>query len=198
MLMMESNTLKMRDSTLRFYRVQDAFGCFSNFSPHPITLDGKEWPTTEHYFQAMKFAGTPHEEEIRLAKSPSEAAKMGRDRSRPLRSDWEHVKDDIMRKAVLAKFTQHPGLAQVLKWTKGLTLVEHAVSDRYWGDGGDGTGANMLGIILMETRADEWFKRASSSDPKIAEEAQRELAVALCEPLRNTPAETDPDGKPLQ
>ena len=82
---------------IRFYRVEEAYGCFSNFAPYPIKLKGKEWPTSEHYFQAQKFAGTEHEEAIRLAKSPMIAARMGRSRKRPLRPDWEEVKDDIMR-----------------------------------------------------------------------------------------------------
>jgi len=29
----------------------------SNFYDSPITIDGELWPTTEHYFQAMKFRG---------------------------------------------------------------------------------------------------------------------------------------------
>lgn len=37
---------------------------FSNFSAHGFELDGKWWPTSEHYFQAQKFVGTPHMEEI--------------------------------------------------------------------------------------------------------------------------------------
>jgi predicted NAD-dependent protein-ADP-ribosyltransferase YbiA (DUF1768 family) len=37
---------------IHFYSVGDPYGEFSNFSPHPITLDDKRWPTSEHYFQA--------------------------------------------------------------------------------------------------------------------------------------------------
>jgi ribA/ribD-fused uncharacterized protein len=92
---------------VRFYRVDDKYGYFSNFSPHPIKMKGKIWPTSEHYFQAQKFAGTEHEEEIRLVRSPMIAARMGRDRKRPLRHDWESVKDEIMFEAVRAKFTQY-------------------------------------------------------------------------------------------
>ena len=55
---------------MRFYRVNEPYGAFSNFSPHPVTLKGRTWPTSEHYFQAQKFAGTDYEEAIRLAKSP--------------------------------------------------------------------------------------------------------------------------------
>ena len=137
---------------IHFYREKDAYGCFSNFAAYPITLHGKIWPTTEHYFQAQKFAGTEHEELIRQAPSPSEAARMGRQRSRPLRKDWESVKDDVMREAVLAKFSQHSELRRILLETGDAILVEHTKNDHYWADGGDGQGINRLGQILMETR----------------------------------------------
>ena len=31
-------------------------------------------------------------------------------------------------------------------------IMEHTEKDAYWGDGGDGSGKNMLGRILMEVR----------------------------------------------
>lgn len=138
---------------IRFYRVKESYGCFSNFASYPIKLKGKEWPTSEHYFQAQKFAGTEYEEAIRLAKSPMIAARMGRSRKRPLRPGWEEVKDDIMREAVLAKFTQHGEIREILIDTGDALLIEHTNNDSYWGDGGDGQGKNMLGQILMEVRA---------------------------------------------
>src|SRR5579859_2608822 len=90
------------------------YGCFSNFSPHGVELDGAWWPTSEHYFQAPKFAGTPHADAVRLARSPKQTAEMGRDRKRPLRTDWEAVKDDVMRKAVRRKFETHVDLLATL------------------------------------------------------------------------------------
>ena len=140
------------EAVVEFYRTGDKYGEFSNFAPFPILLRGVEWPTTEHYFQGQKFAGTPHEEAVRLAESPMLAAKMGRERSRPLRPDWESVKDDIMRDAVRAKFEQHPSLRELLLSTGTAEIIEHTRNDAYWGDGGDGTGRNMLGRILMEVR----------------------------------------------
>lgn len=139
--------------TINFYLVGDEYGAFSNFAAYPIEIDGKLWPTTEHYFQAQKFAGTPHEEEIRHEISPMVAAKMGRDRQRPLRSDWEAVKDDVMRTALAAKFSQHPELRALLLATGTAVIVEHTKNDSYWGDAGDGSGQNMLGRMLMELRA---------------------------------------------
>jgi hypothetical protein len=139
--------------TIYFYRPKDSHGEFSNFSPYPIEVDGKVWPTSEHYFQAQKFAGTEHEERIRLAKSPMMAATVGRDRNLPLRRDWEKVKEQVMLKALRAKFTQHAALRELLLGTRKAELVEHTVNDRYWGDGGEnGRGKNRLGHLLMELR----------------------------------------------
>jgi N-glycosidase YbiA len=139
---------------INFYSTRDRCGCFSNFSPHPIGLKGKTWPTCEHFFRAQKFAGTPAEEEIRVAKSPTIAARMGRSRARPLRGDWDLVKDAIMDEAVMAKFSGHADLRETLLASGDATIVEYTANDSYWGDGGDGSGENMLGITLMRVRAE--------------------------------------------
>lgn len=139
--------------TISFYSPRETpYGCFSNFSKHGFELDGSYWPTSEHYFQAQKFVGTEHEAAIRGAKTPKQAAAMGRDRSRPLRADWEQVKDDVMRRAVLAKFSAHADIRAVLLNTEDAPIVENAPGDYYWGCGKDGTGKNRLGIILMDVR----------------------------------------------
>ncbi len=135
-----------------FYRVSERYGEFSNFSPHPFRLKDRVWPTAEHYFQAQKFPDTPHEEEIRLIKSPMIAARMGRDRKRPLRPRWDLVKEDVMREALYAKFTQNGTLRELLLSTGDAPLVEHTPRDSYWGDGRDGNGQNRLGHLLVELR----------------------------------------------
>ncbi|MFT4533773.1 MAG: ribA/ribD-fused uncharacterized protein [Saprospiraceae bacterium] len=89
--------------TINFYRTRDDYGCFSNFSSHPITIDGIEWRTSEHYFQAMKFLDAKLQTKARETRSPMDVATFGRDRNLPLRPDWDDVKDDIMRNAVLLK-----------------------------------------------------------------------------------------------
>ncbi|ATB33022.1 NADAR family protein [Melittangium boletus] len=137
---------------INFYSVTDDYGWCSNFAPYPIKARGKMWPTTEHFFQAQKFENDSDQEEIRRANSPMLAARMGRDRKRKLRSDWESVKVAVMREALQAKFSQHEELARLLESTGDAKLVEHTENDNYWGDGGDGRGGNMLGRLLMELR----------------------------------------------
>lgn len=146
----------MSDDAIRFYSTADAYGEFSNFAAFPIRLADKTWRTSEHYFQAQKFVGTDdaHAEAIRKTASPMQAARMGRDRKKKLRRDWESAKVSIMRNAVRAKFEQHPTLADLLRATREAKLIEHTENDNYWGDGGDGSGKNMLGRLLMEIRAE--------------------------------------------
>jgi N-glycosidase YbiA len=139
--------------TIYFYSTREQpYGCFSNFSRHGFELDDVWWPTSEHYFQGQKFAGTPHLEQVRQARTAKQAAAMGRDRSRPLRADWEVVKDDVMRRAVLRKFEAHDDIRAILLSTGDELIVENAPRDYYWGCGSDGTGKNRLGQILMEVR----------------------------------------------
>ncbi|MBX9625369.1 MAG: NADAR family protein [Gemmataceae bacterium] len=137
---------------IHFYSTAGEYGAFSNFSRHPVYLKKKRWPTTEHYFQAQKFAGEPDEEQVRMAAKPMLAASMGRDRKRPLRRDWEAVKERVMLDALRAKFTQHEELRDLLLRTGDAVLVEHTANDSYWGDGGDGSGKNRLGHLLMQVR----------------------------------------------
>jgi N-glycosidase YbiA len=141
------------EPAIRFYSVSAEYGELSNFALYSITLKGKRWPTSEHYFQAQKFVEARDQEEIRNANTPMLAARWGRDRKRKLRRDWERVKIGVMREAVEAKFRQHDELRALLLATGNARLIEHTENDDFWGDGGDGSGRNELGRILMAVRA---------------------------------------------
>lgn len=137
---------------IMFYRISEPYGCFSNFAHYGFNLDGLFWKTSEHYFQAQKFIGTNHVAEIYNLDTPLKAAQYGRRRDIQLRSDWELVKNDVMRTAVLAKFSQNQEIKDVLLSTGEALLVENTTEDYYWGCGTNGNGENWLGRILMETR----------------------------------------------
>ena len=140
--------------TIRFYSTKGPYGGFSNFSAHPFVLDGLRWPTTEHYFQASKFPDAAYAEKIRLTASPMVAARLGRSRAHPIHSDWEQRKEDVMRRALLAKFTAHADLRSLLLGTGDDLLEEETTKDLYWGIGTSGTGRNRLGVLLMELRTE--------------------------------------------
>ncbi len=139
---------------IKFYSTTDDYAFLSNFSPHGFVLHDAYWPTVEHYFQAMKFPSDPeYQEKIRTARSPKAAKSLGRTRDVSICPNWNALRDDVMRRAVAAKFAAHPDLAAALQETAAEPLIENAPSDYYWGCGTTETGRNRLGEILMETRA---------------------------------------------
>ena len=152
--MLLSPVKSWHSSDIKFYHQHERYYEFTNFSLYPVQLDGKQWPTTEHYFQAQKFVGTPYAEAIRKQPNARRAFDMSRNPkvSRWRRGDWDQVKDDIMLKCLRAKFTQHRDLREMLLDTGERNLIEHTPNDSYWGDGGDGSGQNKLGKLLMQVR----------------------------------------------
>ncbi|PON55212.1 Riboflavin biosynthesis protein RibD [Trema orientale] len=161
-----------------FYKTWDPYGAFSNFSPHPIQMpdengDYATWLSVEHFYQAQKFVGVNDPlaqdcvERIKSAKSPEEAARLGRSmqRQRPdlVRSDWESAKIDAMYRAVKCKFSIYPHLNSMLLSTAGYVLVEASPHDLFWGGGRDGEGLNYLGRLLMQLRS-EFLGESSASN----------------------------------
>lgn len=104
----------------------------------------------------MKFEGTDYFHIVRSAKTPRDAKTLGSARGGgvpTLRSDWERIKETVMKRALRAKFTQHADLQRTLLSTGTRPLAEHTAHDMYWGDGGaKGKGLNRLGHLLMELR----------------------------------------------
>ena len=126
----------------------------SNLYPSPFTLDGKIWPSVEHYFQSQKFPSNPdYQEQIRTAKTPLNAKTLGGSSTVPVRADWDTVQEDIMRKALNAKFTQNPVLKSVLLSTGDTPLQDASSTDAYWGIGRTKKGKNRRGILLIELRS---------------------------------------------
>jgi ribA/ribD-fused uncharacterized protein len=70
----------------------------------------------------------------------------------PLRHDWHDVRVPLMRILCTNKFRHNPELQRFLHNTGDEPLIHYAPWDAFWGDGADGTGQNMLGIILMDIR----------------------------------------------
>ena len=142
------------------------FDWLSSFSRHGFELDGKYWPTVEHYVQAQKFTDTEFVETIRLCGEARTARKLGGSRKHPRRADWDSVRDDVMRMAVRQKFRTHPDLSELLLATGDEELVESSPRDYYWGCGAKRTGKNMLGKILMELRQELMAEREWRAERK--------------------------------
>ncbi len=146
---------RSQSSKIYFYKVNNSYGCFSNFSPHSIELAGKNWLTVEHYYQAQKFLGTRFEDlmiQIHSAPTPEIAAQIGRKLEHQPHPNWDRHKCAVMYRAVWQKFTTHTNIQQTLIDTNDAEIIEDSPRDYFWGCGIDRTGTNHLGKILMQVR----------------------------------------------
>jgi ribA/ribD-fused uncharacterized protein len=139
---------------IRFFSKSETHREFSNFAPFPIELDGRRWPSTEHFYQAQKFTDAKLQSAIRAMPKPSAAKNYADKHKAAIRPDWDAVKDDVMLRAVRRKFELHPALRALLLATGDEELIESAPTDYYWGEGGEGTGQNKLGQIMQRVRAE--------------------------------------------
>lgn len=123
-----------------------------HYDETPIVVDGVEYACSEGYYQSMKSFGDARHEEYHEAIrrcNPDDAWALGR--RVPLRVDWDEAQIEVMRKAVYAKFTQNETLRALLCSTGSYPLVQIKM-DWVWGSMSDGSGRNMLGVLLMELR----------------------------------------------
>ncbi|CAI2162492.1 10858_t:CDS:2 [Funneliformis geosporum] len=149
--------------TIWFYNRNDPYYEFTNFQegfpikavipfPGPI-LEVKNWPTSEHLFQAAKFQSSKViADGIRRCHTARDALNMARQYREFMDHNWQSINVKVMEWVVRCKFEQHGFLARLLLNTGDKKLVEHTEVDKFWGDGGDGSGQNMLGEILMRVR----------------------------------------------
>ena len=137
-------------------KLENDYKGFLTMAPSPIVVDGKRYPTVEHYFQAMKYPGDLQwQEAIRVADKGLKARQLGEDKTKAaaMRADWEKVKETVMREALVAKFQQNRGLLQLLKET-GTRPIIFESNDAYWGSGLTGKGKNRLGELLVQVRTE--------------------------------------------
>jgi len=143
-------------SVIEFSAKLPAYREFSSYYPVKLMLDGKVWPSVEHYFQAMKFPDNEaYQESIRLTKKPEAAKRMGKTEEVPVRPDWATYRDVVMLAAVKEKFSdRHPELKAKLLETGSAILKDASPLDNYWGIGRSKKGRNKLGEILMTVRGE--------------------------------------------
>ena len=135
----------------RTYKHSSTFG-FSNYSLHPVNVVKIGiFPTAEAAFQAYK---NLDDKEYVKTQLESKSAIMSKYYGSKiyLCENWDEKKVEIMEKIIELKFEQHEDIKENLIDTGLRPIVEHTKDDNFWGDGGDGTGKNILGKILMKIR----------------------------------------------
>jgi len=164
-------------SDIKFFGADDkAYGQWSNYDLSRITINGETYESNEHWYQSEKFRGicedyrkivakakTPHQSKLLGNLKVSDGTHAWRDKIDAIilkyvsqgvkvRSDWESVKQSVMKKGLIAKFRQHKSIRQLLLDSGNRNIIENSPTDSYWGCGYNGEGKNVLGKLLMEIR----------------------------------------------
>ena len=140
---------------LRFYKAfktGNSVG-FSNFSAHPVYIDnfGKTFPTAEAAFNAFKSPNdTKYIDNLVSAKTPFIAKELSR--KCELREDWYERRQEFMTIVIYAKLLQHEDFRNNLLHSYLRPIVHYTQNDKYWGNGANDCGQNILGKILMKLR----------------------------------------------
>lgn len=141
-------------------RFSGAYAVLSNFYPSVVRLDGVEYPSVEHAYQAAKTFNLREREGIRRAPKPGTAKALGR--MVRLRVDWEDVKLKVMKDLVRQKFQGAKAQAMLMATGDAVLIEGNYWNDTFWGIC-NGKGENHLGRILMEVRAE--IRRERARDP---------------------------------
>ncbi|MEV0251590.1 NADAR family protein [Nocardia sp. NPDC050712] len=140
----------------------------SQWWPAEFTVEGETFRSAEHYMmwgKAMLFGDTETAQRILAAGHPKQAKDLGRQVCAFDENAWNAARFDIVVAGNVAKFGQHPDLADYLLRTGDRVLVEASPVDRVWGiglaaddpraeDPSRWRGLNLLGFALMAARAD--------------------------------------------
>jgi ribA/ribD-fused uncharacterized protein len=171
----EPRAKKQKPSPIVFFsRSADAASKqLSNFAPSPILIDGRWYPTVEHYYQSQKFSqrkdlaaqfSTESQGEVPVIGAEGIHAKRAGSKKAMkmikvgLVTGWEAKAPAVMKVALSAKFEQHPYSRACLLKTGEKPLHHFERRPGVWGCHSDKAtgvvtkGGNKMGELLEEVR----------------------------------------------
>jgi len=149
-----------------FHRPEEPHGYLSNWYPSPFDLDGVHFTSVEQYIMYRKCMVFGDEDSANRVLATEDTAKqqdIGRKASGYIGHVWAGLRQMVVLRGLMAKFSQNDDLKKKLLDTGDAYLVECAGSDKIWAcgirlnddrrfDAANWTGDNILGFALMEVR----------------------------------------------
>ena len=162
-------TLKINNtavSAVYFHRPEEPNGYLSNWYPSEFDLDGVHFTCVEQYImnkKCMLFGDTASAKAVLAAQAPDQQKELGKKAGGYIENVWNGIRQMIVLKGLMAKFSQNEDLKQELLETRDSWLVECAGQDKIWAcgihlddekrkDATNWSGTNILGFALMEVR----------------------------------------------
>ena len=149
-----------------FHLPEEPYGYLSNWYISPFDLDGQHYTAVEQYIMYRKcilFGDKQSASAVMATDNTATQQEIGRNAKGYIPKVWEGIRQMVVLKGLLEKFTQNEDLKQKLLETGDAWLVECAGSDKIWAcgvrlndekrfDTANWTGQNILGFALMEVR----------------------------------------------
>ena len=153
-------------SVICFHNPNEENAYLSNWYPSPFTVEKKNFSSMEQfmmYRKAICFGDEAVSKNILSTDDASQIKALGRQVKNYDEHIWNGIRQIVVYKGLLAKFSQNKDLKDRLKFTGEAILAECAVKDLIWGvglsmkdpDRLDKTkwkGQNLLGYTLMMVR----------------------------------------------
>lgn len=149
-----------------FHNPDEENGYLSNWYKSEFIADGKTFSSMEQYMmfkKAITFNDKEIAAKILKTEDVAQIKALGREVHNYNDTVWNGVRQIIVYKGLLEKFSQNSDLRKALIDTNDSILAECAVKDRIWGIGLSMTdpnrldickwkGQNLLGFTLMQVR----------------------------------------------
>jgi len=144
-----------------FSKTKESFGGFSNMSTeYPLEVNGVVFPTSEHFYQCMKYVDQLEvQKEILGEKNPLLMKNKQKKHRGLIRKDWDELKEIIMEITVHLKLVSHwVKFGNLLVESGEREIVEISKKDSFWGMTPQASnseilvGENKLGGILVRFR----------------------------------------------
>ncbi|KAJ7096014.1 hypothetical protein C8R43DRAFT_907893 [Mycena crocata] len=139
-------------------RQKDPYFGSTNCSPYPVKYNGKEYPTSDHLFQAFKYMDHRPDiaDKIRTtSQSSKEASKVSTAYAAHQSPEWDRMCVANMENALWHKFNQNMSLKKQLLEAGDAHIIvsRNHTRNELWGLGKTLTGGNELGKVLERVRA---------------------------------------------
>jgi len=153
-------------SVICFHNPNEENAYLSNWYPSPFTVEKKNFSSMEQfmmYRKAICFGDEAVSKNILSTDDASQIKALGRQVKNYDEHIWNGIRQIVVYKGLLAKFSQNEDLKDRLKSTGEAILAECAVKDLIWGvglsmkdpnrlDKTKWEGQNLLGYTLMMVR----------------------------------------------
>jgi ribA/ribD-fused uncharacterized protein len=146
------------ENSVVFSKTKEKWGGLSNMAAgSPIVLNGVNFFTSEHLYQALRFVNHPEvQRKIVEEKNPMKAKWISRANNELTREDWNDFKIKAMWFSICMKYLQNPNFRLLLSETGDMDIVELSKKDDFWGAYPVNEkiliGDNVLGLLLMRLR----------------------------------------------